>query len=231
MDIKLSPIKQVNPNKLKANPENEKYFRNVTGSEIDALANDIKARGILVPLIAKKDGTLLAGHRRLSMAVMLELESVPVQYVQDELTADEETAFILKDNLFRRHLNPEERRQLYNQVVKGFEDKVMNKHSRVCGINTEELVRKTGLSPTTIKYDLSAIRQEKEKKRISKSVVDIAADNEIAAYKKAVARMLNVCNLESLATCKELLKVTDEAAERVKTIIQNIEIRKAVKTT
>jgi hypothetical protein len=39
--------------------------------------------------------------------------------------------------------------------------------------------------------------------------------------------MLNVCNLESLATCKELLKVTDEAAERVKTIIQNIEIRKA----
>jgi len=229
MEIKLSPVKYINPSKLIPNPENDKFFQNVTGKEIDALANDIKQRGVLVPLIARKDGTLLAGHRRRQIAVMVGVKTVPVQYVQEELTAEKETEFILKDNLLRRHLNPEERRQLYNKVIPGFEERVENKNSRTCGVNTDELTRKTGLSPTTVKYDLSAIRQEKAKSRIQKSVVDIAADNEIANYKKAVARMLNVCNLESLATCKEMLKITDEAAERVKTIIQNIEIRKAGK--
>lgn len=227
MKIKLGPVIYINPKELKVNPENEKYFRNVTGSEIDALADDIKARGVLVPLIAKKNNTLLAGHRRKQIAEMVGIKVVPVQYVNQKLTVEEESAFLLKDNLLRRHLNPDERRQLYNIVCKDFEERVENKYSRTCGVTKDELAEKTGLSKTTIAYDLSAIRQEKAKSRISKSVVDIAADNEIAMYKKAVARMLNVCNLESLATCKELLKITEDAEERVKTIIQNIEIRKA----
>jgi len=85
MEIKLSEIKQVNTDSLRDNPLNGHFFDEGPGRETDQLFNDIKERGIIVPLIAKKDGTLIAGHRRLFVAQELKMKTVPVQYVESEL--------------------------------------------------------------------------------------------------------------------------------------------------
>ena len=76
--MKLSAIKQVNPTSLRKNPENEKYFDLLQGKEFQRLAEDIRKNGIKVPLVAKQDGTLLAGHNRLLIAKTLKLKAVPV---------------------------------------------------------------------------------------------------------------------------------------------------------
>jgi hypothetical protein len=225
MEIKLGPVKHVDPNMLKDNPLNDKYFRPVTGAELDTFAEDIRSRGVINPLFVKQDNTILAGHRRKMCAIMVKCKTVPIQYVLGEMTEEQEIAFILKDNLFRRHLTPEERRLLYKQVCSNFEERVVNKNSRVCGISAEELSKKTGISSKTIGYDLSAIRKEKEKNRIDKSVVDIADERAIAGFKKAVAQMLNISNLGSLKTCNAFLTILKDAKGRVESNIQKIEIR------
>ena len=225
MEIKLGPIKQVDPNILKDNPLNDKFFSPIFGAELDVLADDIKKRGVINPLFVKKDNTILAGHRRKMCAVSVGRKTVPVQYVQGELSESDEIAFILKDNLFRRHLGPDERRYLYNQVCKGFEEKVKNKNSRLCGIDAKEIAKKTGLNPKTIAYDVTRIRREKEKNRIDKSVIDVADERAISSFKKAVATMLNISSLGSLKTCMEFLKILKDAIVRMESNIQKIELR------
>ncbi len=114
---------------------------------------------------------------------------------------------------------------LYNLACEDFEEKVQNKNSKLCGVNTKDIAEKTGINPKTVDYDVLRIRRDKEKSRIDKSVIDVANEKEIDMFKKASARMLNVATLGSLATCKEYIKIVKDSEGRLETLIQNIEIR------
>lgn len=122
--IKLSPVKQISVDFLKPNPNNN-YFAQEGIEYMTSLRRDIKERGIQVPLIAKKDGQLLAGHNRLCAARTLGITQVPVQFVEQALSPTEERDYVIKDNLMRRQLSPAERIQLYRVVYPEFDTRVL----------------------------------------------------------------------------------------------------------
>jgi len=127
--VKLTDVYQVDPEALKDNNLNPELFKEETPEYFQTLEADIKERGVLVPLIARKDGILLAGHNRLVIARRLGLARVPVQYLESELTPDQERALVIKDNLFRRQLTQEDRLRLYKVLIPDF-DELIQKETR-----------------------------------------------------------------------------------------------------
>lgn len=120
----ISPVVyQVDPDKLTPNPLNS-LFKEESAEYFETLTADIKERGFKVPLIAKRNGELLAGHNRRKIALALGLPRVPVQYVESELSPDQERAFVIKDNLFRRQLTQEDRLNLYKILFPDFDEKI-----------------------------------------------------------------------------------------------------------
>lgn len=221
MEIRLRPIKQIEISKLKLNPLNKKFFKSDLGGETDQLYNDIKERGILVPLIAKTDGTLLAGHRRFMIARELDFETVPVQFIENELTEENEKQFIVKDNVLRRHLSIEERKSFYRFLIPNFDEKVMVKNSKKMGVNYNELADLTGINPKTVQYDITHMRQKNEKERIKSIEVDPPNEKEVEIFKRAMARMLNVAILGSKSTYVEFEKIIESGIERFKSAKRN----------
>lgn len=112
----LSEIEYLHPSELRANKHNAVLFGIEDDNRTEKLRADISARGILVPLIAKRDGTLMAGHRRFAIAEELGLREIPVQWVLSTLTEEEEVRFLIKDNAYRRQLSAEEWIQLYQRM-------------------------------------------------------------------------------------------------------------------
>jgi len=228
-EIKLSQVKQVSVDDLKDNNQNERFFKPETGSYFNQLAEDVRNRGIQVPLIAKKCGTLLAGHNRLIVAKQIGLKTVPVQYVQEELSKEDEIAYIIKDNVLRRHLTPIERRSLYRFVLPNFEERVKVKNSSEFGIDIQELAEKTGINPKTICYDTTRIRMEKEKERIKNSGVDLPDEKAVMNYKIAVTKMINISMLGSKITLEEFIRITEKALENLKSTHLKFEVMAEVK--
>jgi ParB-like chromosome segregation protein Spo0J len=224
--INLSPVKQVHPDKLKINARNKQYFKQVGDAELRALLQDIKKRGILVPLIAKRDGTLLAGHNRLMVAQKINLAAVPVQYVVGTISEAQEVEFIIKDNLLRRHLSFQERAQLYRKVFKNFDERILVGARSGIGISAREIAEKTGLNQKTVNYDLSQLKHQNKKKIAEAMEIDVVNGPAVESYKRAVAKMINTAIVEKGETVKALMELTDIARERLAGILANMENKK-----
>lgn len=63
---------------------------------VDAIANSIKRFGFTSPIVANKDGTILAGHTRFKAAKKIGLETVPVVYV--DLNPTDAELLMIADN-------------------------------------------------------------------------------------------------------------------------------------
>ena len=98
--------------KLIEHPDNKRLFNPLEGADFERLKADIEKNGIHDALIVTKENVegvrvILAGHNRLRAARELGLKFVPVRVkVFSEKT--EETRFIIRDNLHRRQLKPEQ---------------------------------------------------------------------------------------------------------------------------
>jgi ParB-like chromosome segregation protein Spo0J len=114
-------IESVEVGVLTANPLNADVFKRESEEYFANLTEDIRKRGIVVPLLAKRDGTLLAGHNRLEIAKRLGLKYVPVQYVQEQLSTEAEREFLIKDNLFRRQFSGNEWIEIYRRLVPNYD--------------------------------------------------------------------------------------------------------------
>jgi transcriptional regulator with XRE-family HTH domain len=75
----------------------------LTTSEFDALKSDIKANGVLVPIIVDENGDILDGHHRYKCD-----KNAPVKVVSG-LSASEKEAFTIRVNLARRNLSPNQK--------------------------------------------------------------------------------------------------------------------------
>lgn len=168
--IPLSEVKRVAPSDLTRNAKNIEYFDSEEDAYLHLLREDIRKRGILVPLIAKRDGTLLAGHNRLLLAQELRLKTVPVQYVQEELSDEREREFIINDNLLRRHLSLEKRITLYKLRYPDFEERFLNplnvpkagrKKSGDTATTLEQIAGDTGQSVSAVRMQVKRIRDAK----------------------------------------------------------------------
>lgn len=83
---------RVNTKQLKPHPLNEKLYgvEELSQSFIDS----IRDKGILVPITAKQDGTIISGHRRWRAADLLNMDTVPVTTVTFNSELDERSAII-----------------------------------------------------------------------------------------------------------------------------------------
>jgi hypothetical protein len=127
--LRLSDVFYVKPSELRPNPMNKVFFKQESGEYFERMTHDIQERGIIVPLIAKNDGTLLAGHNRLEIAQKLSLSKIPVQYLEDKLTEQSEKEFLVKDNIFRRQHSSDEWLNLYRSLYPNFEERIAS-HGR-----------------------------------------------------------------------------------------------------
>lgn len=220
MDIKLTSVRQVQIRRIKKNAKNPGIFPQLDGELIYNLKEDIKKRGIIVPLIAKKDGTLLAGHSRLYVAQQLKLKTVPVQFVEQKLTAKQEEDFMIRDNVLRRQLSPEDRKALYKRIYKDFDERLMLRKHKDQGIDIKTIAEKTGLRPNTVSYDINMMRHKAAREQAATRKIDPVDVKAIAQFKKSCAKMLNAAVIGGKSTLSELAEILKTTQERFKTITE-----------
>ncbi|AXR66860.1 chromosome partitioning protein ParB [Leptospira mayottensis] len=133
--VTLNPIvKMVKPESLRPNPRND--FERLSEEEYASLKENIALNGILDALTAKKDGTLVTGENRYRIALELKehedenvrrrVESIPVRYYMNELNAEEEYDILEGDNLFRRHLTAEQKKErLKRRILRKYKDDLL----------------------------------------------------------------------------------------------------------
>ncbi|WP_061231662.1 chromosome partitioning protein ParB [Leptospira noguchii] len=133
--VTLNPIvKMVSLLSLRPNPNND--FDPLSEEEYKNLKENIAQNGILDALTAKKDGMLVTGENRYKIALELQehedesvrrrVESIPVRYYMNELTAEEEYDILEGDNLFRRHLTAEQRKErLKKRILRKYKDELV----------------------------------------------------------------------------------------------------------
>lgn len=109
---------------IKENPQQPR--RDFSENELNTLADSIKARGILEPLLvryqneAKTSYELIAGERRLRAAKLAGLTEVPV-IVRDDINEPVDLLEVaLIENLCREDLNPMDEAASYHRLAKEF---------------------------------------------------------------------------------------------------------------
>lgn len=108
------PIEQI-----KTNPHQPRKI--FTDESLDELAISIKQRGILQPLLVKREGTeylLIAGERRLRAAYKAGLNTVPVRLVSG--SGSELSEMSLIENLQREDLNAIEEAEAYRDLIERY---------------------------------------------------------------------------------------------------------------
>lgn len=170
--VKLTDkVQWVKPDTLIPNSHNKDLFAHESEEYFQRLREDVRERGILVPLIAKEDGTLLAGHNRLHIAKELDLKVVPVQYVQSVLNTAQEQEFIIKDNLYRRQLSQAERISLYKKIFPDFEETFLTDSSPQKGrtrknesrLTIKKIAETTGQKVSAVKMQVTRAREEQSR--------------------------------------------------------------------
>jgi disulfide oxidoreductase YuzD len=229
---RLSDVQYVSPKKLNVNPLNSDFFKEETTEYFDKLREDINARGIIVPLLAKKDDTLLAGHNRLKVALELGLENVPVQYVLDALPEQAEKEFIIKDNLFRRQFSSSEWIALYKKLYPDF-DKLILQETRGGGLKWS----KQPVGETEAENDDTQARRLTAQKIAKDTGQNLSAvQKQLTKYRKSIAspEYLEKSKRSNTETTKEintaLVKETRQyfLAMEKKIVAENIQTRKQI---
>jgi ParB-like chromosome segregation protein Spo0J len=237
--VKLTDkVQWIKPDLVHPNPSNRDLFKEESQDYFKRLREDIQQRGILVPIVAKQDGTLLAGHNRLRIAKELSLKVVPVQYVQSDLTAEQEQEFIIKDNLYRRHLSQEDRIELYKKLFPSFEETFLEANTKTSvgriKKDTSRLTMKTIAEKTGQK--LSAVKMQITRARQASSEENGTVNNGHNVTKKIEAKKnghnVTISNYEeqyksiiiSLKEIDELLKQEQigEVKKRVKKLLHSV---------
>lgn len=172
--VKLTDkVQWVKPDVLTPNPRNRELFANESEEYFKQLREDVRERGILVPLVAKEDGTLLSGHNRLQIAQELGLKVIPVQYVQNTLSGEQEQEFIIKDNLYRRQLSQSERIELYKKLFPDFEATFLEPNAETTvgrvkkgtsRLTLQQIADTTGQKLSAVKMQITRAREEQNKK-------------------------------------------------------------------
>src|SRR5664280_1383349 len=76
------PVEMVPIGDLHPDPENA---RRMTGEGLDALERGMRQFGIVQPIVARPDGTIIGGHQRFTVALRLGYEVVPVVWMDRSL--------------------------------------------------------------------------------------------------------------------------------------------------
>ncbi|MEW6427449.1 MAG: ParB/RepB/Spo0J family partition protein [Thermodesulfobacteriota bacterium] len=128
------PIDSISPN-----PEQPR--RTVDGEQLEELAQSIREKGILQPLVVRRTGNsgyqIIAGERRWRAARLANLREVPV-IVREVIDDGDQLELALIENVQRQNLNPIEEAESYSRLSMEF------------GLTQEEIARKVGKDRSTV---------------------------------------------------------------------------------
>ena len=212
--LPLSPVIKRPPQDLRENTLNS--FSPLTGKHYERLKADIAKNGILVPLIARKDGQLLAGHNRLQIAKELNLGSVPVQFLETDLLPKAEQEFLIKDNLLRRQLSPADQAIYLSELYPAeFEtdmrggDRKSEKSKRHGVPLIGRIANETGLNPRTVDRAKATHREAVNLARSAGRQKPARADYEQAAKRKNEKRKAPAEN-GYMKTARQFVKMAEK---------------------
>lgn len=94
--------------------------RHISDEELDSLVRSIREYGMVDPIVANKDQTVIGGHQRLKAAKIAGLEKVPVVYV--DLPKDKEKALNLALNRISGEWDEAKLRNLMEELSAGSVD-------------------------------------------------------------------------------------------------------------
>ncbi len=218
-------VKDVRVDQLKTNKYNSMMFEVENESYFEELEADIKKRGILQPLIAKKDHTLIAGHNRLLIAKNLKMKTVPVLFVKRTLTDEEELQIVVGENTKRRHLTREKRRDIYARMVSEFEKRAVipvargrkptNSKKSTIALDPKEISTITGIPEKIVKQDLRYIRQEEKS---MKKMFEILPPSDVSLSKvrtklRGIVAEGSMCNKK---TARSIIGMMASATKEIK---------------
>ena len=124
-DIKSIPVsaeKNIPIEKIHANPDQPR--RNFTPSDLENLANSIRTKGLIQPLIVRQhpkkenEFEIVAGERRWRASQMAQLHEIPV--IIREFSDIEVLEVAIIENIQREDLNPVEEAAGYRQLMERF---------------------------------------------------------------------------------------------------------------
>lgn len=112
-------VSYVSPWELKPHELNFQIYQDAPDDEF---LESVKSLGILEPLVALPDNTILSGHRRMVAGRLLEMEAVPVMYYTKEVGEDEAIRILILANRQRDKTNEQKAREY--RVLKGVESRM-----------------------------------------------------------------------------------------------------------
>jgi ParB family chromosome partitioning protein len=183
--------------------------------KIEELANSIKERGIIQPLLVRevKGGyQLVAGERRLRAAKEAGLEKIPV--VVREISKAELLEYSLIENLQRENLNPIEEAEAYKKLMRDF-DYTQQKVSQVLGKNRATVANQLRLLrlPEMVKKSLAKGEISMGHARGLLSLSELQKVKE--AFRIVVGKGLSVRETEKLVKRLSQEKKKKEAEKRL----------------
>lgn len=119
-------------------------------SKLNELAASIKAHGVLLPILLRRDGgrlEVVAGERRLRAARIAGLDTVPA--LVKELSSSQALEVALIENLQREDLNPIEQAEAYLRLQDEF------------GLTQEEVARRVGRDRSSVANALRLLKLPK----------------------------------------------------------------------
>jgi ParB-like chromosome segregation protein Spo0J len=178
------------------------------------LEQDIRERGIVVPLLAKEDGTLLAGHNRLIVAEKLNLKFVPVQYVKQHISEHEEQVFVIKDNLLRRQFTGAEWMQIYRRLYPDFDARIADGNKagkpKAAALTARIIANDTGQKVEAVRKQL---QRGKTPTKISK--LDSVQLSKTPSHEPKIMRTVH-------KLLQELKQASEEEREEVFTLLRGM---------
>jgi ParB family transcriptional regulator, chromosome partitioning protein len=164
------------------------------------LADSIKERGIVQPLIVRPQGgnfELIAGERRWRAAQMLGLSEVPVIVREADDRAVLELALI--ENLQRENLNPIEEAQGYAQLISQFH---LTQEDAATKVGRSRVVVANALRLLKLPAELQAhVRDGRLSVGHAKVILGLAsADDQKLAAERVLKKSLNVRQTEELVS-------------------------------
>lgn len=190
-----SGAKQIAVGKLK--PGKHQPRRRFEESELHALTNSIRQRGIIQPIIVRPAGNeweIVAGERRWRAAQAAGLSEVPV--VARKLSDKEAMLFALVENIQRADLNPVEQARGIETLLQ--ETKMTHEqaasHLGMSRPAVSNFLRLLSLSPPVLKL----LEEGKLESAHARALLPLSGAQQIALAKQIIAQNLSVRETEQL---------------------------------
>lgn len=172
--------------------------RHFDEAELRLLGESLKVKQ-LQPVIARSDGTLIAGGRRVQSALLVGLKELEVIIEEEPLTDSQVRIFQLTENIHRADLTDAEKWRAYEELLRlnqGWTNRDLSQHlklseSTVCKylspsrcIKEVQEALETGVIGITTCYEMSRVPEDQQRELLTLSQGGASRDSVAAHVRK-----------------------------------------------